>query len=500
MAIVLLAAGGLAYYGYSFSTALSNRERLVILDTLRELAAEKLIGIESEIDQIDRATVDRIDLENLIDFKWISLEGGLAAQTVLVLDERLEIVPGGFFTKRRQRAEIDHFRRLFLSRMLRDLRLESAPFDEIRHLHRVYEERPYLLTYIRRYARGRTYYVVIEADLSYLVGVVFPEFFDSSSPRLFQIVNEADQVVYGYAFTGVPGTEVVELGFDHTLTLWKLRIAQRESGSAQSTRKAVDLVLIGSALAVIVAGMSVLVIAMRQERRANQLKSDFISNVSHELKTPLSIISMFGEMLAMGRVKSPEQATEYAEIIRRESVRLSRLIDNVLDFAKIERGADVYEFTDGDLREVLDRALDLARHRLERAGMTLETEIDGELPPVHLDANALTLAVLNLVDNAIKYAADGKRLRIILRRVGERALLEVRDFGPGVEEDEQAHIFERFYRARSVRLKPIRGSGIGLSLVKHVIEAHGGEIELDSTPGQGSAFRMWIPLHQVVRV
>ena len=179
---------------------------------------------------------------------------------------------------------------------------------------------------------------------------------------------------------------------------------------------------IGGAVPVILAGLAFLALALRRERRSNELKSEFISNVSHELKTPLSIISLFGEMLANGRTKSPEQATEYAEIIWRESVRLGRLIDNVLDFAKIERGMGVYEFAEEDLAEVIDRALDLVGRRLTAADMTLDVELEPDLPPVRLDANAFTLAVLNLIDNATKYAADGKKLELRLRRDGDRVV------------------------------------------------------------------------------
>jgi two-component system, OmpR family, phosphate regulon sensor histidine kinase PhoR len=212
----------------------------------------------------------------------------------------------------------------------------------------------------------------------------------------------------------------------------------------------------------IVGGLTILGLAIRRERRLNELKSEFISNVSHELKTPLSIISMFGEMLAEGRTKSPEQAHEYAEIIWRESVRLGRLIDNVLDFAKIERGMGVYEFTDADLGEVIDRVVVVSARRVAAAEMTLEVDIERELPPVHIDASALTLAVLNLIDNAIKYAAEGKRIALGVLRVGERIIVTVRDWGPGIDPEEHERIFDRFYRARAIRLKPIRGSGIGL--------------------------------------
>jgi len=206
---------------------------------------------------------------------------------------------------------------------------------------------------------------------------------------------------------------------------------------------------------------------------------------------------MFGEMLANGRTKSPEQAHEYAEIIWRESVRLGRLIDNVLDFAKIERGMDVYEFSeDVDIADVSARAVELSERRVVAAEMTISFECDDDLPLVRLDANAFTLAVLNLIDNAIKYASDGKRIDVSLRRDGERVVLAVRDHGEaGIDPEERDRIFERFYRAQSVRLKPIRGSGIGLALVQHIARAHGGDVTVATADGgTGSTFSIWLPI------
>ena len=125
--------------------------------------------------------------------------------------------------------------------------------------------------------------------------------------------------------------------------------------------------------------------------------------------------------------------------------------------------------------------------------MTLETDIPADLPVMRMDGGALTLATLNLIDNAIKYAAAGKRIELTVRQEAQRVVLSVRDFGPGIAPDEQSRIFERFYRARAVRLKPIRGSGIGLALVKHIAEAHGGDVDVVSVPGEGATFRLWIP-------
>ena len=204
---------------------------------------------------------------------------------------------------------------------------------------------------------------------------------------------------------------------------------------------------------------------------------------------------MFGEMLALGRTKSPAQTTEYAEIIWRESVRLARLIDNVLDFAKIERGVDAYEFTDGDVGDVVTRAIELSQHRLAKAEMTALADLEPDLPAVRLDPNAFTLAVLNLIDNGIKYAAVGQEAR-------GRAAPRRRPGGAGDPRlgprastpEEHGHIFERFYRARAVRLKPIRGSGIGLALVEHIVAAHGGGVTVSSEPGAGATFTLWLPV------
>jgi two-component system phosphate regulon sensor histidine kinase PhoR len=494
MAAVIAAAAGLAYYGYRYSRELSIRERAVILDTMRELAEEKIIGIESELIKSANAVFHRVDISNLLELqKFLGTERP-AIESVVILDESLSIVPGGFFTKRRG-DRIAEFRELLQSRIIADLGLPGAAVDQRGDLHAYYHGRPYLFSYMRQSSGGRTYYVILEADLDYLVSTIFPQFFAVRSPRLYQVVDSAGELVYGFDFSSAPGDVVVELSFVETVDRWRLRVAQREGTAlaSESSRRAMDLLLIGSALVVILAGLAILLWGLRREQRANELKSEFISNVSHELKTPLSIISMFGEMLALGRTRSAEQATEYAEIIWRESQRLARLIDNVLDFAKIERGVDVYEFAEGDLADVVERAVALSLRRVQGANMTLETQVEPGLPVLRIDQNALTLATLNLIDNAIKYADSGKRIELSLRHEDDRVALEVRDFGPGIALDEQERIFERFYRAHAVRLKPIRGSGIGLALVKHIAEAHHGDVEVTSEPGQGAVFRLWIP-------
>ena len=421
---------------------------------------------------------------------------GVAAASVFVLDDHLQLVPDGSVSTRLGKPGIE-FRDKFLARILPELPLAKQPPGKRGHVYGTWDGRPYLFSFMKRVSGERTFYVVIEDDLIHLVNNVFPQFFSvsSSSKRLFQVRDEKGQLRYGAPFGDTAGEPVQETRFVSTVDGWVLRVTQKDmTDPGLERRKLVDSLLIGVAVTVILAGLAFLGFAIRRERRLNELKSEFISNVSHELKTPLSIISMFGEMLAEGRTKSAEQAHEYAEIIWRESVRLGRLIDNVLDFAKIERGMGVYEFAETDLGEVIDRAIELSARRVAAAEMTLSADIEPELPSLRLDASAVTLAVLNLIDNAIKYAAAGKRIALGVHRTGDRIIVSVHDWGPGIDPEEHARIFERFYRARAIRLLPIRGSGIGLALVQHIARAHGGDADVTSVPAQGSTFRIWLPV------
>ena len=493
---VLAAAVALAYYGYSYTSGVSfnNRE----LAVLGELADDKVLDIESRIEIADIAVLSGVQIEPMSDLRELIKRASLAATSVFVLDDQLHLVPDGTVSTRLGKPGIA-FRDKFVSQILPALPLAKQPVGKRGHVYGTWDGRPYLFSFMKRVAGERTFYVVIEDDLVHLVNNVFPQFFSvASSPRrIYQVRDEKGVVRFGAPFDSTAGEPVQETRFMSTVDGWVLRVTQKDMADPVFDRKKLlDSLLIGGAVSVIIAGLTFLGVMIRRERRLNELKSEFISNVSHELKTPLSIISMFGEMLAEGRTKSPAQAHEYAEIIWRESVRLARLIDNVLDFAKIERGMGGYEFADADLGEVIDRAIELSARRVASADMTLEAEVAPDLPEMRLDANALTLAVLNLIDNAIKYAADGKRIALAVRRDGDRIVLTIRDWGPGIDPEEHDRIFDRFYRARAIRLKPIRGSGIGLALVQHIARAHRGDASVTSVPPHGATFRLWLPVDE----
>jgi two-component system phosphate regulon sensor histidine kinase PhoR len=491
---VLAAAVALAYYGFSYTSEVSSHERE--LAVLQELADDKVLDIESRIESSDNKLLAGVQIDPMSDLRELVKTTGVAATSVFVLDDHLALVPDGSVSTRLGKPGIE-FRDKFLARIVPQLPLAKQPVGKRGHVYGTWDGRPYLFSFMKRMAGDRTFYVVIEDDLIHLVDKVFPQFFSvsSSSKRLYQVRDEKGALRYGAPFGDTDGEPVQETRFVSTVDGWVLRVTQKDmTEPGLDRRMLIDSLLIGVAVVVVLAGLSFLGVTIRRERRLNELKSEFISNVSHELKTPLSIISMFGEMLAEGRTKSPEQAHEYAEIIWRESVRLGRLIDNVLDFAKIERGMGVYEFAEADLGEVIDRGIELSARRIAAAEMTLEVDIEPDLPVLQLDANAFTLAVLNLIDNAIKYAAAGKRIALAAHRDGDRVVLTVRDWGPGIDPEEHERIFERFYRARAIRLAPIRGSGIGLALVQHIARAHGGDASVSSVPGDGATFCLWLPI------
>src|SRR5437899_2031437 len=230
-----------------------------------------------------------------------------------------------------------------------------------------------------------------------------------------------------------------------------------------------------------------------KEMALARLKSDFVSNVSHELRTPLSLIRLYAETLEMGRLTSPEKYQEYYCIIRKESERLTALINNILDFSRIEAGRKEYDFRETDLRELVRNTLDSYRYQIEQHGFTYEEKID-EVPPVRVDREAMARSLVNLVNNALKYSQDRKFIGVNLYRDNGSLKLEVVDHGIGIPHQEQSKIFEKFYRVGDPLVHNTKGSGLGLSLVRHIAQAHGGDVFVDSAPGQGSKFTITLPV------
>jgi signal transduction histidine kinase len=203
---------------------------------------------------------------------------------------------------------------------------------------------------------------------------------------------------------------------------------------------------------------------------------------------------MFGETLEMGRLADEAKRQEYYRVITREAERLSRLIDNVLDFSRIESGHRRYDRVPTDVEPLVRETLEAFDYPLSRQGFQVTVALAPDLPEVPMDPEAVGQALSNLVDNAIKYSGERKTLRVEARIADGQLALSVADEGIGIPPEEQSRIFQKFYRAGRSETQGRRGSGVGLALVRHVAEAHGGRVAVESRPGAGSRFTLRLPL------
>lgn len=239
-------------------------------------------------------------------------------------------------------------------------------------------------------------------------------------------------------------------------------------------------------------------LALRSAARAmriSQMKTDFVSNVSHELRTPLASIRLFGELMSSGRVRELNKVHEYGEHIESESRRLTQLVNNILDFAKIEGGHKTYAFQTADVREVVAETLKAFEVQSKEMGFSVEVE-DAQvtLPLVMIDRDALTQALMNLLDNALKYSGDARNINVRLARDDGKIMISVRDHGVGIPLQEQRKIFDKFHRVSTGLVHDAKGSGLGLAIVKHVVEAHQGKVTVESAQQQGSNFTIHLPI------
>lgn len=255
-----------------------------------------------------------------------------------------------------------------------------------------------------------------------------------------------------------------------------------------------SMIILGVLSVLMIGGLVLTYRSVNKQVALARLKSDFVSNVSHELRTPLALIRLYAETLELGRINTQEKKLEYYSIIRKESERLTALINNILDFSRIEAGRKEYDFRETDIAELVRNTLDSYRYQIEQQGFALEEQIDPGIPPVRVDREAIARALVNLVNNALKYSDRNKFLGVKLYRSDSVLKLEVVDRGIGIDRNEQARIFEKFYRTCDPLVHNTKGSGLGLSLVQHITQAHGGDVEVESAPGRGSKFTMTLPL------
>lgn len=248
-----------------------------------------------------------------------------------------------------------------------------------------------------------------------------------------------------------------------------------------------SFMLIFALLVILIMGSYLSTHDMQRQLEIARLKSDFVSTVSHELKTPLASIRLLAERLVKLPPGEAEKQKEYHILILKQSCHLSHLINNILDFSKLEESRQRYKFEKADLTNLVRQSIEDYPAELIRADCKLETNLANDLPLFYLDKEAISRAFINLLDNALKFSPSGGVIKINVYKANDEVFIEVIDQGPGIGDKEKTKIFERFYHTG-------KGTGLGLKIARHLVQGHNGRIELESQINKGSSFKIILPL------
>ena len=340
---------------------------------------------------------------------------------------------------------------------------------------------------------------------------------ETTQRRIEESASEADDPDGGEPSTGAPEFHLVHetsgvpinarsphFGYElrealgEPITGWALAAFYPDRSLSEMTRESLryNLALMTAVLLTLFLGVALSLGAVARQAKLAEMKSTFVSNVSHEMRTPLALISLYAETLEMGRIDDPEKVHEYHSTIHRESKRLDQMVNNVLDFSRIESGRRDYRLLPCNVNELLDEVVAGYYAPITAAGFKFEVEIEDDLPLVLADRDAISQAILNLLDNAVKYSPAEKSIALRASRRDGDVAIELEDRGIGIAPGDQSKVFEKFHRAGNPLTPTTRGSGLGLALAKHAVEAHGGRIRLRSAVGQGSCFMILLPVAQ----
>jgi len=310
------------------------------------------------------------------------------------------------------------------------------------------------------------------------------------------IFSEEESLVYPSTAPS-PARAIASVNLSQFFPWWRLMLFDNKGKTVERmVRK--EKQLYGAALlgifSLILVGIIMTLRAATHEAEVARLKSEFVSKVSHELKTPLALIRLFGETLELDQVKDIKQRKKFLRIIARESQRLSHLIDNVPDFSKIDSGRKEYTFEETDLVKVVSNTLEAYKYYLMDKGFEFDVSLPQKAILMQIDKDAISQAVLNLLDNAEKYSKERKYIGVKIIPKDSEVWITVEDRGAGIPEYSLKHIFDKFFRVEHDSAQEAHGSGLGLTIVRHIVESHGGQIDVESKVGEGSRFIIKLPI------
>jgi signal transduction histidine kinase len=314
-----------------------------------------------------------------------------------------------------------------------------------------------------------------------------------------QVVDNKQNLVFGGDISQSINNNVplsYSRDFEENFPPWAVKIYQTAPHAAQrefNLRRNIYISLVAVVIVALLFGGFLAIRSTAKELKLARLKSEFVSTVSHEFRTPLTSIRYLADLLQRGRVRKEERKQQYYETITQESERLSRLIENILDFSKIEAGVKEYEFAETDTAEMCRDVVARFQEQVAPQEFTIESEVSEKLPQIYADREALSRALFNLLDNAVKYSGDNRRISLQAWPDESNIFIEVEDEGVGIGREEQQRVFEKFYRSGNIHESSVKGSGIGLTIVDHIVKAHAGEVILESELGKGTKVRLRLP-------
>jgi signal transduction histidine kinase len=359
-----------------------------------------------------------------------------------------------------------------------------------------WEDRLYLLGWQEDAVSGQRY--GLEIEMMALLSRLVPSLPEPSAGEIYALIDGQGRIVHrtgaGELTADTPLLASLPIGAQ--LPHWQLRIYGLEGLNPAGDRSLLVLstLLVGCFVAAVLFGGSLLLWQAWRHMRDARRKTSFVSNVSHELKTPLTTIRMYAELLDEGRIEETEKRRRYLQVIVSESQRLTRLVNNVLDFSRLEQKRKHYHLTTLPLAEILEQVLEGQAVRLRQSGLELTSRVPDRPLSVHVDRDAVEQVLLNLIDNAIKYAAQGGELMVELQQTEKSAEVRIMDSGPGVPASEQKRIFQQFHRVDNDLTCNRPGCGLGLSIARRLLQDMHGSLRYRPREGGGACFIMQLPL------
>jgi len=359
------------------------------------------------------------------------------------------------------------------------------------------ENRLYILGWVQKSQTGPIYGV--ELELMTLLSRLVAEFPDNSHAGTALVLTGGSGSPIHQAGPlrvkqekSPAGRIMVSSHFPH----WSILVFTDQTPVVTQSFLIISLILVAILLTVIVSsGILITRLTLAKIKDARE-KTSFVASVSHELKTPLTSIRMYAELLLSKRVNAPDKKQHYLEVIVGESSRLTRLINNVLDFGKLEQGKKKYHSISFDMRVFLEELIATHTIRIQKTGLEIIKEFSPGSFPVNTDRDAMEQAVLNLLDNALKYAGQGQFIKFILAREKESILITLQDDGPGISPQAGEAVFEKFFRENNSLTAPQPGSGLGLNIARQMLRDLGGNLTFDPLSQKGACFTIRIPIHE----